>query len=211
MFNINIFNITIFKHGIIRPAYFLDSAWKSLFHIFFILLVSTNAPPGRAGELQPWILIDTANYSLTVFSANDKVIVRFYNIAIGSGGAAKEHLRGDDTTPLGTFHVAWINRHSRFGTFFGLDYPTSGLTVRAYRDGVITETEFDNFVGAFRHHRLPPQNTLLGGQIGIHGVGSGNPRVQEAVDWTDGCVAVTNREIGILARWVYIGTKVVIR
>ncbi len=195
----------------VGPAHFQGNALKTLIYILFVAVMFGISAAGQADDSQPWVLVDTESNSLTVFSANDKVMARFNNIAIGSGGTAKEHLRGDDTTPLGTFHIAWINRHSRFGTFFGLDYPGPDLTIRAYIDGVITETEFNRFIVAFRHHTLPPQNTGLGGQIGIHGLGSGNPRVQDAVDWTDGCVAVTNHEIGLLKRWLHIGTKVVIR
>ena len=189
----------------------MDNLLKSAKYIFVIMALLSTGSVCQAVGLQPWVLIDTHDNTLSVMSPENRTIVRFHNIAIGSGGTAKEHLRGDDTTPLGIFHVAWINRKSRFGTFFGLDYPSQGLTVRAYIDGAITEDEFDQFVDAFRHHRLPPQNTHLGGRIGIHGVGRGNPRIQQSIDWTDGCVAVTNRDINRLAQWIHIGTKVVIR
>ncbi|MHB1677440.1 MAG: L,D-transpeptidase family protein [Sulfuriferula sp.] len=184
---------------------------KSIFYLFFAFIIVGAPTISCATSRHPWVLVDTKKITLTVFSADDHVIARFPNIAIGSGGAAEKHLRDDDTTPLGTFHVAWINRHSRFGTFFGLDYPTVDQTIRAYFEGVITAAEFDAFIKAFRQHRIPPQNTPLGGQLGIHGLGNGNPQVQQTIDWTDGCVAVTNREIGMLSHWVQIGTKVVIR
>jgi hypothetical protein len=51
----------------------------------------------------------------------------------------------------------------------------------------------------------------LGGQIGIHGLGRADPRLHEMADWTRGCVAVTNEQIDILRRHVYIGMAVVIR
>lgn len=189
----------------------LKKAMRSIFYTLFAFIILSSPTISHAASRQPWVLVDTQNIVLTVFSADDHVIARFRNIAIGSGGTTEEHRRGDDTTPLGTFHVAWINRHSRFGTFFGLDYPTSGLAIRAYAKGNITGAEFDAIIDAFRQHRIPPQNTSLGGQMGIHGLGSGNLRVQQSVDWTDGCIAVTNREIRSLSRWVHVGTKVVIR
>lgn len=184
---------------------------KLIFCGFLFLGMLSSPLISQAMDRQPWVLVDTKTSVLTVFSADDHVITRFYNIAIGSGGVADEHRLGDETTPIGTFHVAWINRHSRFGTFFGFNYPTSDLTAHAYIKGSITGAEFDAIIDACRQHRIPPQNTSLGGQLGIHGLGNGNSLVQQSVDWTDGCVAVTNHEIRMLSHWVHVGTKVIIR
>lgn len=178
---------------------------------FFVAAVLWIPAVSWAGGVQPWVLVDTQALTLTVLSSKSHVLVRFHNISIGSGGAAESHRRGDETTPLGVFHVSWIDRQSRFGTFYGLDYPSVSIARRAYFEGSISEAEFDAIMQALRHHRTPPQNTPLGGQLGIHGVGRGDPTVQQAVNWTDGCVALTNRQIRQLARWVDLGTRVVIR
>jgi len=164
-----------------------------------------------SGDRSPWVLVDTRALTLTVFSARNQVLARFHNIAIGSGGAAEIHRMGDDTTPRGIFHVAWIDYHSRFGTFYGLDYPTEVIARRAYVEGTISPEELDAITQALRQHRLPPQDTPLGGRLGIHGLGGGDPSVQQAVNWTNGCVALTNRDIQRLSRWVHLGTRVVIR
>jgi murein L,D-transpeptidase YafK len=170
-------------------------------------LPGISSAAGRA----PWVLVDTESLTLTVFSSENHVLARFHNIAIGSGGAADLHRRGDETTPRGTFHIIWIDRHSRFGTFYGLDYPSAHIAWSAYVEGKITSEEFDAIIRALRQNRLPPEDTPLGGQLGIHGLGVGDPKVQQAVNWTSGCVAVTNRQIRQLARWMHVGTKVVIR
>jgi murein L,D-transpeptidase YafK len=164
-----------------------------------------------ANQDPPWILVDTQALTLTVFSAENHALARFSNIAIGSGGIAEAHHRGDATTPLGTFHVSRIDRHSRFDTFYGLDYPSAPIARRAHAEGNISQAELDAILQALRHHRTPPQNTSLGGQLGIHGLGHGNPGVQQAVNWTDGCVALTNRQIRLLSRWIQVGSRVVIR
>ena len=49
------------------------------------------------------------------------------------------------------------------------------------------------------------------GNIGIHGVGSGDLDVHREYNWTNGCVALTNAQIDILAQWAHIGTPVEIR
>ena len=184
---------------------------RLIFGTFFVFVILSSPVLCQATDRQPWVLVETKTNILTVFSADDHVIARFNNIAIGSGGVADQHRLGDETTPLGIFHVAWINHHSRFGTFFGFDYPTADLAIRDYVKGSITGAEYDAIITACRRRRIPPQNTSLGGQLGIHGLGSDNSRVQQSVDWTDGCVAVTNREIRLLAHWVHVGTKIIIR
>ncbi len=155
--------------------------------------------------------METGALSLTVFSAENRVLARFRNISIGSGGAADIHRRGDETTPRGTFHVSWIDRRSHYGTFYGIDYPSAPIARRTYVQGIISQAEFDAILQALRHHRTPPQNTALGGQLGIHGLGRGDPSVHRAVNWTDGCIALTNEQIRKLSRWMYLGMRVVIR
>ena len=61
---------------------------------------------------------------------------------------------------------------------------------------------------------MPPQNTRLGGYIGIHGVGEvtrEKMKIHRAVNWTDGCIALTNKDINTLRKYVSIGTPVIIR
>ena len=54
---------------------------------------------------------------------------------------------------------------------------------------------------------VPPWGTPLGGRVGIHGYG-GRPLVQ--VDWTEGCIAISDEAIDFLWDHVSIGTPVII-
>lgn len=164
-----------------------------------------------AGGGPPWILVDTEDLTLTVLSDENRVLARFEGISIGSGGVARVHRRGDETTPLGIFRIAWIDHRSRYDTFFGIDYPSERVARSAFAEGIINRVELDAIVDASRQHRLPPQNTPLGGHIGIHGVGRGDSGLHEALNWTDGCVALSNRQIHQLSRWIRVGTEVMIR
>jgi lipoprotein-anchoring transpeptidase ErfK/SrfK len=71
--------------------------------------------------------------------------------------------------------------------------------------------QLDSILKALQQHRTPPQNTPLGGRLGIHGIGRANPAIHKAINWTDGCVALTNQQIRQLSPWVQVGTRVVIR
>jgi len=65
----------------------------------------------------------------------------------------------------------------------------------------------DAIVAAHAHGRMPPQDTPLGGGLGIHGEGV-RWRGDLDLDWTEGCVAVTDRAIEQLARLVRRGTPI---
>src|SRR3569833_293641 len=141
-----------------------------------------------------WVLVDTQALTLTVFSAENHVLARFHNIAIGSGGVADTHRQGDETTPRGIFHVTWVDRHSRFNTFYGLDYPSAPIARHAYDAGTLSQAQFNAIMQALRHHRTPPQDTPLGGQIGIHGLGGGNPDGRRAGGGAGGGGARADRD-----------------
>jgi len=63
---------------------------------------------------------------------------------------------------------------------------------------------------AHKNNEMPP-STSLGGSVGIHGVGKGNPKIQGVFDWTHGCVALSNKQVDKLVPWVYLGMAVVIK
>jgi hypothetical protein len=115
---------------------------------------------------------------------------------------------GDATTPLGTFHVAWINRDSPFDIFYGFDFPTASYGERAYKLGIIDKTDYDAILNASRNGNVPPQQTPLGGKIGIHGIGDGDPEVQRKINWTNGCIALSNVDTKRLFKWIHLGTRV---
>jgi len=157
-----------------------------------------------------WLLVDADSRNLTVLQG-DKVVDKFNYVALGRGGTSQLRHRGDNSTPLGEFHIAWINWDSSFDIFFGLDFPTMQTADQAYREKRINRDVYYSILDALRDQRLPPQNTPLGGRIGIHGLGHGDLTVHRQFDWTKGCIALTNPEIERLAHWVQVGTRVVIR
>ena len=179
-----------------------------------LLLVFIGCKAAGAAD-EPWILVDTDKQTLLVLAGTERrpgrVLGRFRGVALGRGGAKPDHLRGSDTTPLGSFRVAWINQDSRFVLFFGLDFPTAEHAERAYKQQWIDKATYDEILDALLNDQLPPQDTPLGGAIGIHGVGSGDTEIHRRFNWTDGCVALTNAQIARLERWIHIGTRVVIR
>ncbi len=95
-----------------------------------------------------------------------------------------------------------------------LDYPNLLDAWYGYKNNVITAGEFKKIAFAFKGKQRPPQNTALGGYIGIHGLGESTReklKIHEALNWTEGCIALKNGEINALRQYVSIGTRVTIK
>jgi murein L,D-transpeptidase YafK len=182
-----------------------------LFRVLFLagcLAFPFAASDAAANEV--WLRVDTRDATLTVMKG-DKAQTVFRNIAIGRFGKTYFKRKGDEKTPLGRFTIAWIPHKSQYHRFLGLDYPDLRRADRALVDGEITEAQWQAIRRATRAGKRPPQDTPLGGYIGIHGTGAGDPRIHGKFNWTSGCIALTNDQIDRLAQWVQLGTRVEIR
>ncbi len=182
-------------------------SWGDKAFVAFLLLVLGTA--SVQAEPERWIHIDTEAATLSLMEEN-RPIRRFSNIAIGRGGTASRPRSGDNRTPVGEFRIGWINQDSRYHLFLGLAFPNLSQAARAWQNGVIDGDAYERIVRALRNHGVPPQDTPLGGYLGIHGLGQINPDLHRRLNWTEGCIAVTNRQIEALHRWANVGTKVVI-
>ena len=126
-------------------------------------------------------------------------MLSFSDIAIGRYGAATDRRKGDHKTPLGHFIIGWITDKTSFHRFFGLLYPSKEYAERAFQAGLLDKKTWDRIRQALAAGRLPPQNTVLGGNLGIHGIGKGDKKIHEQFNWTNGCVALTNEQIDRLS------------
>jgi len=98
---------------------------------------------------------------------------------------------GDHKTPEGIYVLDHKNPKSGFHLAMHISYPNSLDRERAAKEGV------------------PP-----GGDIMVHGVKHGFGwvgRLHRLVDWTDGCIAVTNAEMDQFWELVPEGTPIEIR
>lgn len=184
---------------------------KRVYSLFFgLVMLLYCAAFVRADSAAPWLLIDTGKEALIVMGQTGP-LETYDNIALGVRGAGVKRRRGDEITPLGSFKVGWISAESRFHRFIGLNYPNLEYASLAYADGRIDKTTYQTIRRALQQGRRPPQQTALGGYIGIHGIGAGDPYVHENINWTNGCVALTNQQIKSLLDWVKVGMRVEIR
>lgn len=175
-----------------------------------LLVVFCLSPVISIADTDVWLLVDTQKLSMEV-KKGDKTLAVLENIAIGRNGAGEKNHRGDDITPLGNYRIGWINDKSAFRKFFGLTYPSVEHADQALKKGKIDAETHDAIAKAHDYGQIPPQNTQLGGQIGIHGLGSGSLAIHRSMNWTHGCIALTNQQIDQLSQWVEKGTLVTVK
>ena len=139
-----------------------------------------------------------------------------YRVSLGRAGTDCNRTRaGDDCTPTGTFFIALKRPSQRFHKFLLLSYPDEKAAQRGLETKLITQSQFHSIQAALNARRTPPQNTALGGEIGIHGqprwVPSFMSFVVKRFDWTAACVSVTDAEIDHIYDIVDAGTPVLIK
>jgi lipoprotein-anchoring transpeptidase ErfK/SrfK len=168
----------------------------------------TTTTLGRIGGTLPKVLVDPkllvekSRRTLSVFSAGRPV--KTYRIALSSRAVGDKVREGDKRTPEGRFYVCMKNDESKFTRALGLSYPTVEDAERGRADGLISKREQRAITDAIRHYRRPPYNTKLGGEIAIHGGGTGR-------DWTAGCIALSDHDVEELYPRIDLGTPVEIR
>ena len=179
---------------------------RPILYLLGALLLS----PGAHAE-SPHFRIEISKSKQSLRVLQEGTTIRSYRIAYGSGGRGTKLRAGDHKTPEGDYHIIDINPNSRFQLFFLLDYPNQQDIRQALHDGRIQPNHQRRFEQAARRTQTPPQNTPLGGSIGIHGLGHASAEQQDIhqrMNWTKGCIAITNREIRDLKGYISIGTPV---
>jgi murein L,D-transpeptidase YafK len=128
---------------------------------------------------------------------NDKLIGRF-KIALGRSPEGDKNEEGDTKTPEGSYYICTRNDNSKFTLFLGLSYPNTEDAKRGLKNNLITPDIYEEIKTAEDLKQCPPWNTLLGGEVGIHGGGN-------TPDWTLGCIALSDENIRII--WDYAPLK----
>ncbi len=158
------------------------------------------------------IVISKSKQELSIINGNKTI--KNYRIAYGKGGNGTKRLLGDKKTPVGVYKIVDFKGDSKFYYFMHIDYPNLLDAWYGYKNKVISAEEFKDIANAYKTKQTPPQDTPLGGYIGIHGLGEMTEQkllIHNGHNWTEGCIALTNEQINDLRKYVDIGTKVVIK
>lgn len=135
------------------------------------------------------ILVEKSKRKLHLFSGEK--IIKSYNISIGRNPIGHKEFEGDKKTPEGNYFINDKNPNSGYYKNLGVSYPN--------------EKDIEN---AKSIGKSP------GGQIKIHGLKNGLgwiSRFHLLLDWTAGCIAVTNKDIDEIYDIIEIGIAIEIR
>ena len=135
------------------------------------------------------VLIEKKERRLTLLSKGE--VIKTYKIALGGNPVGPKERQGDNKTPEGTYIIDSRNRDSGYHLSLHISYPNEKDKMRAKELGVSP-----------------------GGDIMIHGIKNGLTWVGAShaeVDWTKGCIAVTDEEMEEIYKLVPNGTIAEIR
>ena len=158
--------------------------------LFFLLLPSRSFDQStRPEEKADRIEIHKAERKMSLLRGGK--VLKTYTVALSTVPTGAKQREGDHKVPEGLYVVDAKNAHSKFHLALHINYPNDVDLKRARKLGV-----------------------KPGGDIEIHGLGAKFDwvgRLHRQIDWTDGCVAVTNAAIEEIWSLVSVGTPVEIR
>ncbi len=159
--------------------------------LILILLLSTyyvNVPKTTYDPLLKADHIRVEKEMRRLYLFRNGICIKQYSIALGSSPAGHKEKEGDGKTPEGNYYIVSKNPKSNYCLSLLISYP-SDKDVKAAK----------------------LKNVNAGGAIMIHGIRNGLGWIGKnhtLMDWTRGCIAVTNEEIQEIYNAVQPGTTV---
>lgn len=181
--------------------------WRA---VFLMICLAFSLPATASSDGIEIVIVRDQN-KLLVKKHNRTI--KTFRAAFGSGGKQAKVREGDRKTPKGYYRILEVRDSNQFHTFMQLNYPNMDDAKKALKSGLIDRQEYRRILGAHLYNELPPQNTVLGGLIGIHGIGvetQDKVEIHQMTNWTKGCIALRNSEIQELSQYVSHGTPVII-
>lgn len=162
---------------------------KILIYIITILASACTAEP----ENEKLVTVDKvvvykSKRELQLIHAGE--VIRTYSIALGDNSVGHKVQEGDERTPEGSYKLDWRNSNSAYHKSIHISYPNAVDKATAKRLG-------EPAGGDIMLHGMPKSMSWVG-------------KLHTTVDWTNGCIAVTNDEMDEIWAMVKNGTTIVI-
>lgn len=132
---------------------------------------------------------------LMLIDDNDQVLKR-YKVALGANPIGHKTQEGDEKTPEGRYIIDWLKEDSSFYRSLHISYPNKADKSQARKRGVSAG-------GAIFIHGLP-------NDVKDWSVPEWAYPAHYLYNWTDGCIAVTNKEMDEIIDLVQINTPIFI-
>lgn len=140
----------------------------------------------EAGTQADYILVKKAAKELTLYSG--VTVIKTYKVALGKDPVGHKIRQGDRKTPEGMYFIDARNENSKYHLALHISYPD-----------------------AIDDYKARNLGSTPGGGIMIHGTGEEYEwmgKLHASINWTDGCIAVTNEEIEEIWNLVPDGTLI---
>ncbi len=141
----------------------------------------------EAGQKADLVVVEKSRRKL--YLKSNGATIKTYRIALGGNPVGHKQRQGDKRTPEGTYFLS-KRGSSNFYKAMKISYPSSTDRSKAAARG-------DNPGGDIMLHGSPNNMAGAGPMLKL-------------VDWTDGCIAVSNQEMDEIWSLVNSGTKIVI-
>lgn len=158
------------------------------------------------------IVIDRKHFTLSIYQ--DTVLIKSYRASFGRNLKKKKTTFSDGATPVGSYKICSVENEHDYYKYLRLNYPNLDDGSEALRMGRITQREFNDLKFDFYYNECINTETVLGNNIGIHGIGRLNyvfKNLPFVYNWTDGSIAISNENIDELLTIAGKGTTVVIK
>ena len=156
------------------------------FFIIFLFLFSFSLYAQNSIDM---IIIKKSQRVL--YAVKDDKVIKKYDIAIGKNPIGHKLKEGDKKTPEGYYFIDGKNAKSKFFLSLHTSYPN------------------------FHDKRVAEKNNLNpGSHIAIHGLPSisvSSQYLYNSSDWTDGCIALNNKDMEELWNMSEEGTQILIK
>jgi len=175
----------------VNAAAHADRLWQrrtGVAALLVLLLCSSLPVSARTAPRVDRVEVFKSKHELVLLK--DGKTVKTYRVALGPSSMGRKERQGDNKTPEGSYVLDWRNPHSKFHRSIHISYPNADDIRNARRLGV-----------------------QAGGDVFLHGLPNGAGFIGAAhrqMDWTAGCIAVTDEEIDEIWNLVQDGTPIVI-
>lgn len=164
-----------------------------LLTIFIFLYFFLSETRLEKGQKVDFILVEKSKRKMTLYYNEEAVAV--YKVSLGAKlpwifqhPAGQKMIEGDYKTPEGIYTIdSKVSRH-RYHRKLHISYPTPSQKTAASKNGL-------NPGGQILIHGLSPYNRVFG-------------KFTKCIDWTAGCIALTNVEVEEVYEAVSIGCKI---
>jgi murein L,D-transpeptidase YafK len=157
-----------------------------LFLITLLVYANTSDQPLPNNVQADKIIVEKDKRKLSLMK--NGAVLKSYRIALGRQPVGQKIQEGDDKTPEGKYKIDYRNPKSNYHRALHISYPDESDVAQAKKSGINP-----------------------GGDVMIHGLRKGlgwMGKLHRMVDWTRGCIAVTNWEVEEIWRVVSNGTPI---